>query len=136
MVNLVWFTLLVKFESWCWRKSNSVPKTTFFERKLSWIWLTVSKTRMSDFKKNDFDFRNISNNALPLSKLALTRPDFLQNPDDSLVNLKKFNFWISSCRFPFDANWPTCSFETTSTSIYFFSPKMTGHVHGTIYKIA
>ena len=46
---------------------------------------------MSDFKKNDFDFRNISNNALPLSKLALTRPDFLQNPDDSLVNLEKFN---------------------------------------------
>ena len=66
MVNLVWFTLLVKFESWCWRKSNSVPKTTFFEGKLSWIWLTVSKTRMSDFKKNDFDFRNISNNFFDL----------------------------------------------------------------------
>ena len=76
MVNLEWFTLLVKFESWCWRKSNSVPKTTFFERKLSWIWLTVSKTRMSDFKKNDFDFRNISNNFLPMSMWTKTGPDF------------------------------------------------------------
>ena len=106
MVNLVWFTLLVKFESWCWRKSNSVPKTTFFERKLSWIWLTVSKTRMSDFKKNDFDFRNISNNALPLSKWTQTGPDFLQNPDNSLVKLKNFNLRILLWRFSSSENWP------------------------------
>ena len=70
---------------------------------------------MSDFKKNDFDFRNISNNALPLSKLALTRPDFLQNPDDSLVNLEKFNLWISFYRFSFGAK---CFI--LKTPVYFF----------------